>query len=1226
MSFAQEMKDFTAGFKAMSETLHDAERGRRESRRIDLEERRVGISEQNTDWTQKQRIAEQAGFESYEQMQEHHRKFGTGGTGGTGEGGTTAPPSDLSSNEIYTGFMDTVKAEVQNPFALAVIASTGKRESGFSPGNANREWDDGKHNAGGIMSWNGPRLAALKAHNGGVNGTPQQQAQFFLKESPELITKLNNAKSLEEAQQIMNNAWGFKGYNQPNHPETKARLAASRGFLPTFQGGSKVAAAATAEPKVTTETPKPKGAIPTPEEPAEAETKPDVIEVPPIEDVASPVPVPEERPQEQSWLTPEEEEPNAWLKPRPMFAAAGGVIPEYYADGGTIPSTTPPPTPTPLPPGYAERPAVDPYSATRHYTQPQAAAAPSSFVPRRISAPPASTWQRTTPGIQGRVTAARAGLVAQRKAAADAAAAAAALKAQQDAAAAAAAAAAKRAPKAINRNTTRYREQKGWGERAGEGRGPSSRGAGYGGVSSGGKGLWEEGGIIPMNFADGGRVRDEDELEPLPEDSSRFGDRPVLQDEGVSYAQDRPKAEPRPPVREPLPNMPSEERLGPRKGAIPDVPPPVDQGPSGPQDRPTIGDATGDEAKKAKVRMAQRQKDYEKLPNREPAIKPASPAPTSAPPVISAVDQAPRRPTEAPPQTVAAETSRAGVIPDTLPEERPSNVVPSVPNAGISRANLPRQPAEVPVPRPVDIEQPRPVTRGGQPMENPLTAAPGTRGAPAAPEARPSTVVPTPMTPPAEPAIPVPPAEPAIPTPEEPPSPELPTAAEAPIPAERPTQMEAGLKLPIDDVEEIKKAAVSALTSTLPQQDGAVATPEDAAKKKVAAERLARNADAATAAEAKEVMDTVDPQGKLSEEERLIKSMMDQRDWFLAQGLPEKAQHATIAIAQYSRKMSQRFGALADEAIKRGDLDNAAKFMKRAYDNIPDGRSLSYTKKDDGTFDWKVTETATGNVVDEGNAGADDMREMSGPLMDGSGWISMMSQQALDYGVGTKGGKKTSIQERQELNERQAQLYADAVEAGKELAANPEDADAKEAFEKANSAYNATIGPRDEKDLARVYLDAGLPVPPGLAQTTSGSAKERAAKEDKDFYDTKDREFNEAKDPAQKLAIQKEVARRAYDNSKENTVKPADVEIAVDEFEEGSQQRDIYAGMIEDIVAHNKAMNATMAKKAVDYMATKGASIGRDGRVKAGNYSFVFNPDLLPSIQVLRKLNAAGKK
>lgn len=148
--------------------------------------------------------------------------------------------ANLNGNDIYNGFMNTVQGNVKNPYALAAIAATAQHESAFSPTNANRSWNDGKNMAGGIMSWNGPRLnnlyayAASKGERPG-NISPQTQAEFFLQENPQLTGALQNAKSVEEAQQLMNNAWAFKGYNQPGNAEATGRLRSAQNFLPRFQ-------------------------------------------------------------------------------------------------------------------------------------------------------------------------------------------------------------------------------------------------------------------------------------------------------------------------------------------------------------------------------------------------------------------------------------------------------------------------------------------------------------------------------------------------------------------------------------------------------------------------------------------------------------------------------------------------------------------------------------------------------------------------------------------------------------------------------------------------------------------------------------------------------------------------------------------------------------------------------------------------------------------------------
>lgn len=157
----------------------------------------------------------------------------------------TAPVTPVQRGEMqgdtYQPFINTVKTgidrpdgsklAVTNPYALAAVASTGKAESGWSAKNANSTWSDPSESgkpgtAGGVMSWRGPRYDALAATG---DLSPEGQAKFFLQENPDLIQKLNNASSVEEAQQLMNNAWAFAGHDRPGG-ESSRRLAMAQNY------------------------------------------------------------------------------------------------------------------------------------------------------------------------------------------------------------------------------------------------------------------------------------------------------------------------------------------------------------------------------------------------------------------------------------------------------------------------------------------------------------------------------------------------------------------------------------------------------------------------------------------------------------------------------------------------------------------------------------------------------------------------------------------------------------------------------------------------------------------------------------------------------------------------------------------------------------------------------------------------------------------------------------
>jgi len=125
-----------------------------------------------------------------------------------------------------------------NPYGLAAVAAYGKAESGWSGENASRTWADPSESgqagtSGGILSWRGPRLASLQSYAQSKgeqgNGSPETQAQFFLQENPQVVQALNNAKSPQEANSILANAWKFAGYDKPGG-ENARRAALTQNY------------------------------------------------------------------------------------------------------------------------------------------------------------------------------------------------------------------------------------------------------------------------------------------------------------------------------------------------------------------------------------------------------------------------------------------------------------------------------------------------------------------------------------------------------------------------------------------------------------------------------------------------------------------------------------------------------------------------------------------------------------------------------------------------------------------------------------------------------------------------------------------------------------------------------------------------------------------------------------------------------------------------------------
>lgn len=146
---------------------------------------------------------------------------------------------------IYDQFIGTVSQGISNPYGLAAVAATGKHESGYAPSTAYGQWADPSERgvqgtSGGILSWRNERLDRMRqfAEARGDNPerpTPQTQALYFLQEDPALVQRLNNASSVEEAQNLMNAAWRFAGYNRAGG-EAEARRRTARQFLGNMDG------------------------------------------------------------------------------------------------------------------------------------------------------------------------------------------------------------------------------------------------------------------------------------------------------------------------------------------------------------------------------------------------------------------------------------------------------------------------------------------------------------------------------------------------------------------------------------------------------------------------------------------------------------------------------------------------------------------------------------------------------------------------------------------------------------------------------------------------------------------------------------------------------------------------------------------------------------------------------------------------------------------------------
>ena len=154
-------------------------------------------------------------------------------------GGGLTPPTGTGA-EIQNKFVGALKdGGLTNPNALGALAAYAQHESRYSPDNIVGSWSDPSQKgqagtSGGILSWRNERLDNMRAATAGAKDPVIAQAQFTLNENPELTAKLQAARSPEEANALLADAWRFAGYDKPGGGEYARRLATTQSYASRF--------------------------------------------------------------------------------------------------------------------------------------------------------------------------------------------------------------------------------------------------------------------------------------------------------------------------------------------------------------------------------------------------------------------------------------------------------------------------------------------------------------------------------------------------------------------------------------------------------------------------------------------------------------------------------------------------------------------------------------------------------------------------------------------------------------------------------------------------------------------------------------------------------------------------------------------------------------------------------------------------------------------------------
>lgn len=213
------------------------------------------------------------------------------------------------------------------------------------------------------------------------------------------------------------------------------------------------------------------------------------------------------------------------------------------------------------------------------------------------------------------------------------------------------------------------------------------------------------------------------------------------------------------------------------------------------------------------------------------------------------------------------------------------------------------------------------------------------------------------------------------------------------------------------DVQPAVAAGAKVINDALAAEKTQAITPQGGGKPSVS---LASNQGAMPQADYEKMLKTVDPEGKLEPAQRLMKALTDQYDWYMSEGLPDKAQQVAASMLMTSRRISQLSGSMAGAALEQGDLKAAADWMANAYEHMPDGKELRVGEvgQEGGqpAIRYQIVDLETGKVEADDYATAEEMGGLAKQMMSGTAFAREVIGIASGAGVGrrSRGGARTA--------------------------------------------------------------------------------------------------------------------------------------------------------------------------------------------------------------------------
>ena len=138
----------------------------------------------------------------------------------------------------------------------------------------------------------------------------------------------------------------------------------------------------------------------------------------------------------------------------------------------------------------------------------------------------------------------------------------------------------------------------------------------------------------------------------------------------------------------------------------------------------------------------------------------------------------------------------------------------------------------------------------------------------------------------------------------------------------------------------------------------------------------------------------VDPNNQMTQQQLAGASVAAIKAYYDNKGQPEAGAKAIGEIMQHQKAVSAHFSANAQQAFQQGDVNNGLKFLKAAYDQVPDGQHIDAMIQQDGSVAYRLTDSHSGRVIHQGIANAQQLSKLAEVGSTGTPYVKAVATSA----------------------------------------------------------------------------------------------------------------------------------------------------------------------------------------------------------------------------------------